>query len=218
MKRNMRLNVLLSGLVLLVVCSSVPLRAQQPSAFTLSPATRHGLSSLPGRVAPGSDAAPLATPHWTSNFRATHDTGLEGQSAVYDQATNTMIVFAGLSINGIADTNAVLLYAPATGDGLWSTLIANGAPGSPVARDSHTAVYDSANNRMIVFGGELFSSQTPLNDVWVLSHADGQGGTASWTQLSPSGTPPAARLLHTAVYDAANNLMTVFGGVTTNNQ
>src|SRR6266849_10609060 len=71
---------------------------------------------------------------------------------------------------------------------------------------------------MIVFGGELFSSQTALNDVWVLSHADGQGGTASWTQLSPSGTPPAARLLHTAVYDAANNLMTVFGGVTTNNQ
>ena len=130
-----------------------------------------------------------------------------------------MIVFGGLDIGlGDEDTNAVLLYAPATGDGNWTTLIANGAPGSPAARNGHSAVYDSANNRMIVFGGELFSSQTALNDVWVLSHADGQGGTASWTQLSPSGTPPAARLLHTAVYDAANNLMTVFGGVTTNNQ
>lgn len=220
----MRLNILFSGLVLLVVCGSVPLRAQQPSGFTLSPATRHGLPRLPGRVAPGSDAAqtltsPLATPHWTSNFRATLDTALVTPSAVYDQATNTMIVFGGLDAIGLAfgDTNAVLLYAPATGDGLWSTLIANGTAGSPAARDSHTAVYDSANNRMIVFGGELFPSFTALlNDVWVLSHANGQGGTASWTQLSPSGTPPPARGLHTAVYDPATNVMTVFGGFDSN--
>ena len=216
MKRNMRLNVLLSGLVLLVVCTSVPLRAQQPSAFTLSPATRHGLPSLPGRVAPGSDGAPVTTPHWTSNFRSTHDTGLEGQSAVYNQPTNTMIVFGGLSIAGFDDTNAVLLYAPATGDGLWSTLIPNGTAGSPAARDSHTAVYDSANNWMIVFGGQLFSSGTPLNDVWVLSNANGQGGPATWTQLSPSGTLPAARGLHTAVYDPATNVMTIFGGFGSN--
>src|SRR5216683_4057201 len=174
---------------LVLVCAAA--YGPAPTAY----ATPHVLPRLPGPVAPGSDAAqtlvsPATTPNWSSNFRFTHDTGLEAQSAVYDQATNTMTVFGGLSINGFADTNAVLLYAPATGDGLWSTLIANGAPGSPVARDSHTAVYDSANNRMIVFGGELFSSGTALNDVWVLSHANGQGGTASWTQLSPSGTPP----------------------------
>src|SRR5713101_6667122 len=133
MKRNMKLNVLLSGLVLLVVCTSVPLRAQQ-SAFTLSPATRHGLPRLPGRVAPGSDAAqtltsPVATPAWSSNFRAAPFdafVGVEGHSSVYDQATNTMIVFGGLSLLGFDDTNAVFLYTPANGDGFWSTLIANG--------------------------------------------------------------------------------------------
>src|SRR6266446_6878918 len=226
MKRNMRLNVLLSGLVLLVVCSSVPLRAQDPSAFTLSSAARHGLPRLPGRVAPSRDAAqtltsPLATPAWSSNFRAAYrtspDIGITGHSAVYDQATNTMIVFGGFAIASIfGDTNAVVLYAPANGDGLYSTLIANGTAGSPAARDSHTAVYDSANNRMIVFGGEIFSSGTLLNDVWVLSNANGQGGTATWTQLSPSGTPPRARELHTAVYDPATNVMTVFGGFGSN--
>jgi hypothetical protein len=221
MKRNIRFNVLLSGLVLLVVGGSVPLRAQQPSAFTSSAARPRVLPRLPGPIAPSSDAAqtlvsPATTPTWSSNFRFTHDTGLEAQSAVYDQATNTMIVFGGLSINGFADTNAVLLYAPANGDGLWSTLIANGTPGSPSARDSHTAVYDSANNRMIVFGGEDFSSGIPMNDVWVLSNANGQGGTATWTQLSPSGALPGARDLHTAVYDPATNVMTVFGGFGSN--
>ena len=218
MKRNMRLNVLLSGLVLLVVCSSVPLRAQQPSAFTLSSATRHGLPRLPGRVGPGSDAAEtlisaVTTPQWTSSFNSTTDTPLTGASSVYDPATNTMIVFAGIDwgMEG-SDTNAALLYAPANGNGNWTTLIANGVAGSPAARNGHSAVYDSANNRMIVFGGQIFSSGTVLNDVWVLSNANGQGGTASWTQLSPSGTLPAARGLHTAVYDPATNVMTVFGG------
>src|SRR5437870_10894101 len=148
---------------LVLVCAAAygpapALRAQQPSAFTLSSATRHGLPRLPGRVAPSRDAAqtltsPLATPAWSSNFRAAYrtspDIGITGHSAVYDQATNTMIVFGGFAIASIfGDTNAVVLYAPANGDGLYSTLIANGTAGSPVARDSHTAVYDSANNRM----------------------------------------------------------------------
>src|SRR5437016_968867 len=126
MKRNMRLNVLLSGLVLLVVGSSVPLRAQEPSALTLSSAARHGLPRLPGRVALGSDAAqtltsPLATPAWSSNFRAAYrtspDIGVTGHSAVYDQATNTMIVFGGFAVSAsiFGDTNAVVLYAPANG-------------------------------------------------------------------------------------------------------
>jgi len=217
----MRLNILLSGLVLLVVCGSVPLRAQQPSAFTSSSARPRVLPRLPGPIAPSSDAvqtltSPAATPAWSSDFRFTSDTGLEAHSAVYDQATKTMIVFGGLSINGFADTNTVLLYTRATGEGFWSILPANGT--APAARDSHTAVYDSANNRMIVFGGEEFSSGTVLNDVWVLSNANGQGGTATWTQLSPSGTPPRARELHTAVYDAVNNIMTVFGGFSSSGQ
>src|SRR6266849_2466254 len=201
---------------LVLVCAAA--YGPAPAAY----ATPHILPRLPGPVAPGSDAtqtliSPATTPAWTSNFRSTFHTGLEALEAVYDQATKTMIVFGGLDAGlGGADTNAVLLYAPANGDGLWSTLIANGAPGSPAARDAHTAVYDSANNRMIVFGGEIFTSQTVLNDVWVLSHANGQGGTASWTQLSPSGTLPAARGLHTAVYDPATNVMTIFGGFGSN--
>ena len=156
---------------------------------------------------------PSSAPQWTSPYTYTFDTGLTASGAGYDPATNTMIVFGGFDtgMEG-ADTNAVLLYAPANGNGVWTTLIANGVAGSPPARDRHSVVYDSANNRMIVFGGEILPSLTDLNDVWVLSNANGQGGTASWTQLSPSGTLPAARAGHKAVYDAADNRMIVFGG------
>lgn len=156
------------------------------------------------------------TPGWTPNRLAHNGEGhIAGQ--VYDPATNTMIVFGGFDA-GLAGelTNAVLLLANANGSGTWSTLIDNGAIGSPTARAGHTAVDDSANNRMIVFGGCMGAfgtgCPTPFNDVWVLSGANGHGGTPVWTQLSPTGTSPAARWSHTAVYDAANNRMIIFAG------
>ena len=159
------------------------------------------------------EAPPPVTAQWSSTFNSTTHTGLTAPAADYDPATNTMMVFGGYDWGlGGADTNAVLLYAPANGAGNWTTLIANGSAGAPAARDRHSAVYDSANNRMIVFGGEIFSSSTDLNDVWVLSNANGQGGAASWTQLSPSGPLPPARAAHKAMYDATNNRMIVFGG------
>lgn len=208
----MKLSARLSGLLLLAVSIATPLCAQQSSVSSkISPA---GLMRSRGQIVsePEVPTSP-GTPHWSSDFKFLTATGLEGHTAVYDQATNTMIVFAGLSAAVAFDnTNAVLLNNPATASGLWTTLIANGTAGSPPARDSHSAVYDSVNNRMIIFGGEVFTTGTSLNDVWVLSNANGQGGAAAWTQLLPSGTPPAARSQHTAVYDPVNNVMTVFGG------
>jgi hypothetical protein len=161
------------------------------------------------------DVLITSKPAWTYFTQFTPDTGLAEQSAVYDPGTNIMIVFGGFDAGiGEVDTNAVLLRANANGSGNWSTLIADGAVGSPPARDAHTAVYDAANNRMIVFGGEILSSGvfTYLNDVWVLSDANGNGGTPAWIQLAPSGAPPPVRSGHTAVYDAANNRMIIFGG------
>jgi Kelch motif len=160
--------------------------------------------------------AASAASHWTLIFpTGIADTELAAHTAVYDPGTNSMIVFGGFDYGmGRAQTNAVLLLTHANGLGgtsNWTTLIANGAPSSPAARDLHTAVYDAANNRMIVFGG--FNPDSGLlNDVWVLTNANGQGGTPAWSQLNPTGGPPTARFAHTAVYDAANNLLIIFGG------
>src|SRR6185437_14246353 len=79
------------------------------------------------------------------------------------------------------------------------------------------AVYDPNTNSMIVWagqnGGGNCSPAETYSDVWVLSHANGIGGTPNWTHLLPTGGPPAGRYFSTAVYDSSNNILIVFGGV-----
>ena len=66
---------------------------------------------------------------------------------------------------------------------------------------------------MIVFGGE--DGSTVFGDLWVLSNANGTGGTPAWTQLTASGSgpaPPPARRAHGGVRQS-NSRMIVYGGV-----
>src|SRR5437879_3498010 len=133
-------------------------------------------------------------------------------TSVYDPATNRMIMFAGNPNAGFCfgDANDVWVLSNANGLGTsaWTQLSPAGTPPSP--RGHHTAVYDPASNRMTVFGG---SSPAPSNDVWVLSNANGLGGTPTWTQLTPTGGPPTARTGHSAVYNSTANRMTIFAGL-----
>jgi hypothetical protein len=128
-----------------------------------------------------------------------------------------MIVFGGSTFSSDAPPSAhfddVWYLSPANSTSAnesWSVARTAGTP--PNARASHSAVLDHVNNRMIVFGGAEGFAAPCDNDVWVLENANGAGGTPTWTQLSPSGTPPIIRFGHSAVYDAAHNIMTIFGG------
>src|SRR5262249_21888413 len=96
----------------------------------------------------------------------------------------------------------------------WTQLGPGGLTFS-LLRGGSTVVYDAASNRMILFAG--FSDDNSLdnprlNDVWVLTDANGLGGTGTWSQLHPSGTLPQIRYNHSAVYDAANNRMIIYDG------
>jgi len=149
--------------------------------------------------------AQTVQPTWTQLFPAGSPVEREAHSAVYDEAHNRMIIFGGRSLSGSLNDAWILSNADGLGGSpSWIPL----TPGiGPSPRAFHSAVYDSANNRMIVFGGEPSS-----NDVWVLSNANGLEVTpAAWTQLSPTGAIPK-RLGHSAVYDTANNKMIIFGG------
>jgi hypothetical protein len=141
--------------------------------------------------------------------------GWHGTSGVYDAANQRMIIFAGRSAPLIDPLNDVWVLSHANGLGgqpQWLNLIANGAPGSPPFRAGHSAVYDSANNRMMIFGGCRSVCLPTLNDLWVLTSANGLGGTPTWSQLSPTGSPPAPRVQHAAVYDPSSNRMVIFAG------
>jgi hypothetical protein len=124
-----------------------------------------------------------------------------GHSAVWDAAGSRMLVFGGYTGSL---RNDVWALTNTGGGWAWSQLSPSGT--APTARYSHSAVWDAAGSRMLVFGGYSSSSN---NDVWALTNT---GGAWAWSQLSPGGTAPTARYHHTAVWDPVGNRMLVFGG------
>jgi hypothetical protein len=152
------------------------------------------------------------TPEWSQlnpsgglpSLRAQH-------GAAYDPNTNTMIMYGGQDCFSTLYGD-VWILSNANGLGgtpTWTQLSPTG--GGPGPREITGGVaYDVTNNNFIVFGG-VFNSMV-FNDVWVLSHANGQGGTPAWTKLSPSGTLPPARVGNSTIYDAKGNRLTIFGG------
>ncbi len=139
-----------------------------------------------------------------------------GHTSVYDPGTNRMIIFAGATGNDQSlDQVWVLTNANGIGGGsAWTQLLPTGPP--PPRRGFHTAVYDPGNNRMTIFGGfHGGASEIAFNDAWVLTNANGLGGTPQWLQLSPTGAAPN-RAEHTAIYDSATNRMTIFAGCSGN--
>ena len=146
------------------------------------------------------------TPAWTELLPSgTPPTAREHASAIYDPLRDRMIVFGGF--DGKPTWNGdvwELTFSPLA----WNKITP--AIAGPTARDRHTAVYDPVNDRMVVFGGRDASSHW-TNDVWALS----LGGTPVWLAITPSGSPPPARWGHSAIFDALDRKMVIFGGSTT---
>lgn len=176
-----------------------------------------------------SNANGTASPStWTTLGTSGGPPGIRGEhSAIYDQTNNRMTIFAGHnSISTccpyvISDYNDAWVLSNANGQSgtpIWTQLLPLGS--MPGVRGSHSGVYDPANNRMIVFGGSQWNqaaqTSTPLGDLWILTHANGLGGTPEWTQLSQSGAVPGPRLWHTAAFDSVNQRMIILGGIDQN--
>ena len=123
-----------------------------------------------------------------------------------------LVVTDAAGCSSSASTTTVTASACAAGLAWgWPTAVAGTLP---LGSADPSAVYDSVNNRMVLFGGQsngTAGSTTPNNNAtWVLTLASGT--TPTWTQLSPTGTLPAPRYFHSAVYIASLQEMIVFGG------
>jgi Galactose oxidase, central domain len=148
------------------------------------------------------------TPQWTPRQSAPF--GRAEHAATFDAATGRMIVFGGHQGFFGTEMNDVHLYDSVADS--WTQLLPAGSP--PPVRRAAAVAYDASSNRMILVGGLDAPSPfsfTYYNDAWVLTGANGTG-PPQWIQLTPAGTPPAARAAHSAVYDAAGNQLIVFGG------
>jgi hypothetical protein len=121
-----------------------------------------------------------------------------------------MIVFGGNTTEGacggaLNDVRVLdLAGAPA-----WTQLSPTGGP--PTPRRYHSAGYDAATNRMMVFAGDDGCGAVS-SEVWVLDGANGLAGTPAWSLLSTGGTVPAGWTLQRSVYDAGLNRLSAFGG------
>jgi hypothetical protein len=167
-----------------------------------------GKSTYAGPVSATTNALTWKSSTGGPGIRADH-------TAIYDSIGRRMILFGGqddfftfyndLWALDLLPSTATLTSPPTDH---WAPLAATGTP--PSARIGHSAVYDVQNNRMIVFGGE---DGTPApnqyqNDVYVLT----LGASPAWSKPAIVGIAPSPRLGHSAVYDAANQQMIVFGG------
>src|SRR5204863_119087 len=121
-------------------------------------------------------------------------------TAIYDSVRDRMVVFGGYGGYPHNDVWALSL----AGSPAWTPLAPAGSP--PSGRSLHTAIYDPVRVHMVVFGGQDSSACSTL--VWALSLA----GSPAWTLLAPTGSPPPARDLTTAIYDPVRDRMVVFGG------
>jgi hypothetical protein len=98
--------------------------------------------------------------------------------------------------------NELNVFDPQVGSqGEWRALSPAGT--APNARYNHTAV--ALGSKMYVFSGQ---GSTYFKDLWVYDPAVGSDGT--WSKLSPTGSYPIQRVMHSAV--ALNGKMYVFGG------
>jgi hypothetical protein len=145
-------------------------------------------------------------PTWAEVAPAIAPKATGGHTAIYDPKRERMIVFGGgerpLNEGHVRNDTWVLSLGETP---TWTELSPAGT--LPSARNFHSAIYDPLRDRMIVFGGwnDIFPY---FNDTWALSLA----GPPTWTELSPAGTPPSARIEHSAIYDPVRDRMIVFGG------
>ncbi len=149
-------------------------------------------------------SGPLA---WTGPLSAPKPIGREQHGAVYDSLHNRMLIFGGLD-NDLSDGfplnqdswSLSLDPTPA-----WSPLLLAGTPGF---RLGHSAAYDELNQRMVIFGGDRDSTLNLTDEMWGMR----LDGTPSWNLMVPGGPKPSARYAHTALYDAVNQRIVIFGG------
>ena len=123
-------------------------------------------------------------------------------AAIYDPVRNRMLLFGGLAGSSLKNDVWELGLA---GTPTWKLLSVGGTPPSP--RRGASAIYDPVRDRMLIYGG---AAPSPQGDLWALS----LGTSPAWTQLTPTGTPPASRSGQSAIYDPVRDRMVVFGGQT----
>jgi hypothetical protein len=143
--------------------------------------------------------------------------GREDHTAVYDSRGKRMVIFGGRNNTGTID------YVNE-----WRLLALDLDPRSPTfekwvelrcgdvhapGRSDHTAVYDAAKNRMVIFGGWDKVAHDFMDDTWAYYFASSPDSAGRWKKIKTKDSHPPRRRHVTGVYDAGHNWFVVYGGL-----
>lgn len=144
-----------------------------------------------------------------------------GHGSIYDPISNRLMLFGGCGGGCYPTLGDMWVLTNANGTEAtppqWTRLYPTGT--SPYPRNAPRLSYDPGSNRMIMFSGQTGSGYggAVYNDVWVLTNANGLGGTPEWIKLV-SSMPTMGQYYAGTGYDQASNRLIIFGGVNQNNQ
>jgi hypothetical protein len=128
-------------------------------------------------------------------------------SVIFDPTPGRVVVFGGRAPTRLLDIGPNwMTWIGAPGANLWDGPLApTGILPEPV--EGHSAIYDEARDRMVVFGGntsyfEQFTNRTLALDL---------SGPLMWAEI-PAADRPAPRMDAMAIGDPARDRMLIFGG------
>ena len=124
-----------------------------------------------------------------------------GARATYNDATNTGILFGGLTATDAGSARAYVLDETWEWEGTrW---IHRYPAHAPAARFSHSMTYDSIRERIVLFGGS--DTLAEFNDTWVYENRD-------WKQIETPNAP-AKRMMSGLAFDPVRDRVVLFGGL-----
>jgi len=119
-------------------------------------------------------------------------------ASIYDPVLHRMITWSGQS--GGTFFNDVWSFD------LNTLTWTEGVPASsPNPRYGVASTYDPVGGDLVTFAG--FTNQGRFDDTWRYDAA-----ADTWTDVTPAGTSPPMRCLHSASYDSRNHRMIMYGG------
>ena len=130
-------------------------------------------------------------------------TGRSDASLVYDSINARAVLFGGWATPRYNEAWQLTLPGPGV-NGAWTLISTSGS--APAARNGHSAVLDTINQRMVVYMG--WNGTDYFNDIFDLDLS-----TMQWTnRTSSTGTLLGGRYGVASIYDSFNKRAVIFGG------
>ena len=140
---------------------------------------------------------------WTQVVPALSPQGRNASDLAFDSSRGVHVLFGGQGFSFIP-FNDTWEYDGNTG--IWTQIPNAGA--APFRRAGHRMVYDSARNRVVLFGGQ--DEVLMQGDTWEYN-----GVTQTWAQITPANSP-SPRRDYGMTYDIGRGVTVLHGGLDAN--